>query len=85
MTTYKGPQSIRIASRKLSPDALHDFRFVLTVLIVVGVVNLVKPKCRTIVLPESLDLNHPGSIFFSFVAHHSKKREPWQNSLQGAL
>lgn len=74
MTTYKGPQSIRIASRNLSPDALHDFRFVLTVPIVVSLVNLVKAKCRTIVLPGSLDLNHPGSLFWRFLTSLNKTR-----------
>src|SRR6266487_3190598 len=57
MTTYKCPQSIRIASGKLSPDTLHDICFALTVLIVIYAVKLVKPRSRTIVLRDSLDLN----------------------------
>ena len=57
MTTYKCPQSIRIAPGKQSPDAIRGVRFALTVLIVKCAVKLVKPKCRTIVLRDSLDLN----------------------------
>ena len=43
MTTYKDPQSIRIASRKLSPDTLHEKRSALTLLFAVRVVKLAKP------------------------------------------
>ncbi len=75
MTTYKEPQSIRIASRKLSLDALRDLRFVVTVLIAVSAVKLVKPRCRTMVPPNSLDLNHPGSLFSSFSAFIQKNVE----------
>ena len=57
MTTYKCPQSIRIAPGKQSPDAIRGVRFALTVLIVISAVKLVKPICRTIVLTNNVDLN----------------------------